>query len=224
VTFAGTLANVFSKFNNLFTSYIPIRSSFSKFFSGIDASFAVTTFNLEPRAIGDAALALDKRFPILKGKGPERVLAIGDCSYSSSATCWLNKITDLKSKTEIAIGNHEDDNDESFSQYMSAFGLSKAYYSFTFSSAHVVVMDTDRVSYSSGSAQYNFVKSDLQSASQNPNIKWIIVYVHKEMYTSPNTCSSSSCSNTGSEASNLRKTYHAMFDNNGVDVAAGTCP
>jgi hypothetical protein len=38
------------------------------------------------------------------------------------------------------------------------------------------------------------------------------------MYTSPNTCSSSSCSNTGSDATNLRNTYHAKFDQYGVDV------
>lgn len=101
---------------------------------------------------------------------------------------------------------------------MSAFGLSKTYYSFTFSNVHVLVMDTDRVSYSSGSAQYNFIKNDLNSASQNPNIEWIVVYMHKQMYTSPNTCSSSSCSNGGSDASTLRKTHHKMFDDYGVDV------
>ena len=127
-------------------------------------------------------------------------------------------MTDIKSKTRIAIGNHEDDNDAGFSQYMGAFGLSKTYYSFTISSARVVVMDTNRVSYSSGFARYNFVKNDLQSASQNPNIKWIIVYMHKQMYTSPNTCSSSSCSNTGSDAKALRSIYHGLFDTNRFDV------
>ena len=79
-------------------------------------------------------------------------------------------------------------------------------------------MDSDRTSYSSGSAQYNFVVNDLQSASQNPNIKWIIVNIHKQMYTSPNTCGSSSCSNTGSDATNLRNIYHAKFDQYGVDL------
>jgi 3',5'-cyclic AMP phosphodiesterase CpdA len=108
--------------------------------------------------------------------------------------------------------------DEGFSQYMSAFGLSKTYYSFNYNNVHVLVMDTDRVSFSSGSAQYNFVKNDLTSASQNSNIKWIIVYLHKPFYTSPNTCSSSSCSNTGDTAKSLRSTYHAMLDKYGVDV------
>jgi hypothetical protein len=79
-------------------------------------------------------------------------------------------------------------------------------------------MDTDRNSYSSGSAQYNFVVNDLQTASQNANIDWIIVYLHKQMYTSSNTCGSSSCSNTGTDATNLRNIYHAKFDQYGVDL------
>jgi Calcineurin-like phosphoesterase len=149
---------------------------------------------------------------------PERVFALGDYSYQSTATCWLNKISSVKSITRIAIGNHEDDDNEGFSQYMSAFGLSKTYYTMTFSNMRVIVMDTDRVSYSSGSSQYNFVVNELQKASQDPNIKWIVVYLHKQLYTSPNTCSSSSCSNTGSDATNLRNIYHAKFDQYGVDV------
>jgi hypothetical protein len=126
--------------------------------------------------------------------------------------------SNLKSRTNIAIGNHEDDSDEGFSQYMNFFGLSKTYYAFTYGNARVIVMDSDHSSYSSGSSQYNFVISELQNAASNSNIKWIIVYIHKQMYTSPNTCSSSSCSNTGSDATNLRNTYHAKFDQYGVDV------
>jgi hypothetical protein len=62
---------------------------------------------------------------------------------------------------------------------MSAFGLPKSYYSFTFSSAHVTVMDTDRVSFSSGSAQYNFVKKDLESASAE--VKTLIVSTNRNL-------------------------------------------
>jgi Calcineurin-like phosphoesterase len=124
----------------------------------------------------------------------------------------------IKARTKITIGNHEDESNEGFSQYMSFFGLSKTYYAFTYGNARVIVMDSDRNSYSSGSSQYNFVISELQSAAQNSNIKWIIVYLHKQMYTSPNTCGSGSCSNTGSDATNLRNIYHAKFDQYGVDV------
>jgi hypothetical protein len=38
------------------------------------------------------------------------------------------------------------------------------------------------------------------------------------MYTSPNTCGSSSYSNTGTDATNLRNIYHQEFDKYGVDV------
>jgi Calcineurin-like phosphoesterase len=149
---------------------------------------------------------------------PERVFALGDYSYTSTPTCWLDRIDSIKSRTRIAIGNHEDDSDEGFSSYMSAFGLSSTYYAFTYGNARIIVMDSDRNSFSKGSNQYNFVISQLSSASQNSAIKWIIVYIHKQMYTSPNTCSSSSCSNTGSDATNLRNIYHSQFGKYGVDV------
>jgi Calcineurin-like phosphoesterase len=143
----------------------------------------------------------------------ERHLALGDYSYQSTGTCWLNMIdsSNLKSRTKITIGNHEDDSNEGFSQYMSFFGLSKTFYAFTYSNARIIVMDSDHSSYSSGSSQYNFVIGKLQQAAQDSNIKWKIVYLHKQMYTSPNTCGSSSCSNTASDATNLRNTYHAKF-------------
>jgi hypothetical protein len=156
----------------------------------------------------------------VKGKSPERVFALGDYSYAPTGTCFFNKIdpTGLTSITKIAIGNHEDDDNEGFSSYMSHFGLSQTYYSYNYDNVHVLVMDTDRNSYSSGSSQYNFVVNDLQSASQNPNIKWIIVYLHKPFFTSPNSCTSSGCTNTGSVATDLRNIYESKFDQFGVDL------
>jgi Calcineurin-like phosphoesterase len=151
----------------------------------------------------------------IKNQGPERVYALGDYSYQSTATCWLNIISSIKSITRISIGNHEDDSDEGFSQYMSAFGLSRTFYSLQYpnENLNVIIMDSDHSSYSTGSSQYNFVLGELQKP-----LKWKIVYLHKQMYTSPNTCSSGSCSNTGSDATNLRNIYHKWFDQYGVDV------
>ena len=68
--------------------------------------------------------------------------------------------------------------------------------------------------YSKGSSQYNFVLDDLQKASIDPNIKWIIVNYHRVMYTSPNGCSASSCKGSSS----LRDIYHPLFDKYGVDL------
>jgi hypothetical protein len=179
---------------------------------------AIADYNLAAAGDWGCSSNTDKTVTNIKGKSPERVLALGDYSYQSTGSCWFNKIGTIKSITKIAIGNHEDDDNEGFSGYMSQFGLSKTYYSFDYQNTHVLVMDSDRVSFSSGSAQYNFVINDLKTASQNPNINWIIVYVHKQMYTSPNTCSASSCSNTASDATNLRNTYHTKFEQYGVDL------
>jgi len=154
----------------------------------------------------------------IKKQGPERIFALGDYSYQSTATCWLNIIDSVKSITRIAIGNHEDDSNEDFSKYMSAFGLSTTYYAFTYGTVRVIVMDSDHSSYSQGSSQYNFVLNELKKAFDSQTIKYTVVYIHKQMYTSPNTCSSSSCSNTGSDATNLRNIYHKYFDLYDVDV------
>ena len=184
------------------------------------AQFAYSDTNFGAAGDWGCTSNTDATLANVKNKNPARVFALGDYSYASTGTCFFNKIdpTGLTGITEIAIGNHEDDNSEGFSSYMSHFSQSQTYYSYNVDNVHVLVMDTDRNSYSSGSAQKSFVQSDLQAASTDPNIKWIIVYLHKPMYTSPNTCSSSSCSNTGSENTDLRNGFHAMFDQFGVDL------
>ena len=178
----------------------------------------MTDFNID--AVGDWGCNSDTVSTVtnIKGKSPEVVLALGDYSYSDTAKCWLDRIADIKSKTHINIGNHENDANEGFSQYMNAFGnptppLTNQYYSFNYQNVHVLTMATE-ISFSSGSAQYNFVKNDLQAASQNSNIKWIIVNFHRVMYTSPNTCSASTCKGSSS----LRDAYDNLFDQYGVDV------
>ena len=178
----------------------------------VQSSFADSTFT----AAGDweCNSNTDQTVTNMAGKNPNYAFGLGDYSYASTGSCWWNKLTSsLNSVMKIAIGNHDDDDSEGFSGYMSHFGLSQTYYSFDREGVHVLVMDTDRVSYASGSAQRNFVQNDLQSASTNPNVKWIIVYLHKPMYTSPNTCGSSSCSNTGSENTNIRNGFGAMLIN-----------
>ena len=150
---------------------------------------------------------------------PERILALGDYSYvtdgSDSPDCWLNIINAIKNRTRIAIGNHEDDDNEGFNQYMSSFGLSQTYYAFTYGNVRLIMMDSDRNSFSNGSDQHTFVVSQLQQASQDSSIKFIIVSLHQPMYTSPNTCAPK-CSSQAN--SNLRDTYHPLFDQFGVDV------
>ena len=129
----------------------------------------------------------------IQGKHPERVLALGDYSYTSTATCSANTINPIKSITRINIGNHENDANEGNSKYMSSFGLGNTpYYSFDYMNAHILTMATES-RLKKGTSQYKFVVNDLQKASTNPKIKWIIVDSSRAMYTSPNTCSASTC-------------------------------
>jgi Calcineurin-like phosphoesterase len=181
-------------------------------------SHALADFNID--AVGDYGCNSNTASTVNKidARNPELVLALGDYSYQPTATCWFNAIQPIDSITKINIGNHEDDDNEDYNAYKNHFGLGNPYYSYNLNNVHVLTMDSDRGSYALNSAQYNFVVNDLQTASQNPNIKWIIVNIHKQMYTSPNTCGSSSCSNTGTDATNLRNIYHAKFDQYGVDL------
>ena len=142
---------------------------------------------------------------------PELVLALGDYSYSSTATCWLNIIDPIASITRIAIGNHEDQTSEDSNSYLSHFGLSKPYYSFDYQDIHILTMNSEQ-NYAQGSSQYNFVKNDLQLASSNPHIRWIIVTFHEPAYTSPNSCSSCKA------ATSIRDIYHPIFDQYRVDL------
>ena len=117
-------------------------------------------------------------------------------------------------KMQITIGNHENSGSEDLNTYINAFSLTKQFgqvYSFNFNNVHFLSMATE-ISYSSSSSQNAFVKQDLEAASQNQNIDWIIVYFHKPMYSSPSSCSS--CSGESS----LRDIYHPLFDQYGVDL------
>jgi predicted phosphodiesterase len=150
----------------------------------------------------------------IEDKDPELVLALGDYSYKSTAKCWFDIIKPIDKETEINIGNHDDDTKKLLNSYLDHFDLSKQYYSFNRGNIHVLTMAT-QLDYKEGSKQFDFVKNDLQKASKNSKIKWIIVNLHRPIYTSPNSCSASSCE--GSKT--LRDDYHrTLFDKYDVDL------
>lgn len=147
----------------------------------------------------------------IEDKNPELVLMPGDFSYESSPNCWYDIISPFASKTKIAIGNHDDEEDGSRQikkQYMEFFNLTESFYSFDYENVHILVMDT-QLPFAEGSSQYNFVKEDLLAASLNATTDWVFVMFHKPMYTSP----ASHIANN-----ELRRTYHPLFETYGVDL------
>ncbi len=140
------------------------------------------------------------------GKNPELVLGLGDYSYDEDhADCWLKKVKPINDKMKIAIGNHDM---EKLNIYTNHFGLREQYYSFNYYNVHLVVLSTE-LPYKPFSSQYEFVENDLSKAASDPNIDWIVVYFHKQMYTSPSN---------HDDYPTLRSTYHPLFNEYGVDL------
>jgi hypothetical protein len=63
--------------------------------------------------------------------------------------------------------------------------------------------------YDIDSPQYNFVKNDLEAASQNPMIKWIVVYSYRPQCSSPSE-------HPGNR--DVRDTFHPLFQKYNVDL------
>ena len=139
---------------------------------------------------------------------PELILALGDFSYKKTADCWLKIVDQIDEKMKIVIGNHDVETESQLSQYMNHFNLTSQYYSFNHKNIHFLVMSTE-LPYQEDSEQYNFVKNDLNKASSDPNIHWIIVSFHKVAYTSISLLQ---------PVAALRNIYHPLFEKYGVDL------
>jgi predicted phosphodiesterase len=153
----------------------------------------------------------DKNVQSMIAKESELVLGLGDYSYESSADCWLETISPINDKMKISIGNHDSDEEEGPEitlQFLDHFKLNKQYYSFNKGNVFFLVMSTQD-SYSENSQQFNFVKQELEKASKDPNIDWIVVYYHKPMYAS---------SSKHAGLTSLRDIYHPLFDQYKVDL------
>jgi hypothetical protein len=84
----------------------------------IHPAHALSDFNFD--AVGDWGCNSNTQSTVnnIKGKNPERIIALGDYSYQPTATCWINAINSIKSVTRINIGNHENDASEGYELYM----------------------------------------------------------------------------------------------------------
>jgi hypothetical protein len=77
-----------------------------------------------------------------------------------------------------AQGNHDADNSGS-SEYLRLFGQNNWTSSFNYKNVHFVPIDTE------SNTDAAALDKDLATARQDPNIKWIVAFYHKPIYTSP---------------------------------------
>jgi Calcineurin-like phosphoesterase len=119
-------------------------------------SFAIQTdignnrneFNIITAADFGCSLRAQENMKNIEKMNPELVLVPGDLSYKKTAACWINMTQPLDSKIKIAIGNHEDYEEEGKKgeklkkSFMDHYGLDKSYYSFDYKNVHILVIDT----------------------------------------------------------------------------------
>ena len=102
---------------------------------------------------------------------PDIFLVIGDLSYEPSLDCWYDMTKALDSKTKIAIGYHEDDEEKGGSQELTNsllkhYNLHNSYYSFNFGNIHFLALDT-QLEFS-----FNIFKpEDEEEEEENTNYK-----------------------------------------------------
>ncbi|HKQ21997.1 MAG TPA: metallophosphoesterase [Nitrososphaeraceae archaeon] len=145
----------------------------------------------------------------MEDKKPELVLPLGDLSVDKTATCWLDLVSPFDDKLQITFGYSEvKDGESKLNQYKDVFGLDKLYYSFDYRNTHFIVMST-LSDFAVTSDQYKFIEKDLQQASANENIDWIVVTNYGPFYTSPSAHPAKN---------DIRNIYHPLFDKYGVDL------
>ena len=78
---------------------------------------------------------------------PDLFLVLGDLSYEPTMDCWYDMTKALDSKTKIAIGNHEDDEEEAKGgskelkdSLLKHYDLQNSYYSFDYGNVHFLVL------------------------------------------------------------------------------------
>ena len=162
-------------------------------------------------AVGDWACTSKTKDTVktIIAQNPELVLALGDLSYDSGAKCWFKIIKPIAEKTKIAIGNHETESSKKLKDYMKAFNLEKQYYSFNYQNVHFLALSTE-TAYDEGSKQYKFAEKDLEKYSNYQTIDWIVVFYHKQAYSSGGGLP---------DEIDFREAYHPLFDKYNVDLA-----
>jgi hypothetical protein len=145
----------------------------------------------------------------INNQSVQLILALGDLSYQrESADCWFDIVAPVDKIMKIALGDQDYRADSVLRQYKTHFNISRDYYSFDYKYVHFVALATE-IPYDNNSPQYKFIKNDLEAASQNPDVKWIVVYSYRPQY-------SSSTEHPGNR--DLRNAFHPLFEKYDVDL------
>ena len=105
-------------------------------------------FNIIATADIGCSIRAQENIKNIEKLNPELFLVAGDLSYKKTPDCWFNMTKSLDSKIKIAIGNHDDYEEEGAKgerlerSLLNHYNLNKPYYSFDYQNVHVLVLDT----------------------------------------------------------------------------------
>ena len=105
-------------------------------------------FNIVAVADVGCSLRAQENIKNIEKLDPELFLVSGDLSYKKTPDCWFDMTKSLDSKTKIAIGNHDDFEEEGTkgeslkNSFLNHYNLPHPYYSFDYENVHVLVLDT----------------------------------------------------------------------------------
>ena len=138
-------------------------------------------------------------------KKPELFLAIGDLYYGCKPEQFNKMLSSLSNILYMTMGNHD-----SWSKFAGLYHLpnDRPYYSFDKGNVHFLSISTES-DLLQNSTQYNFINTDLDIASQNSSISWIVVLAHRPFISSE--------TENIAENDNL-KIYPPLFAKYGVDL------
>ena len=193
----------------LYINYIPIFAEDKQQQQKQNATIASTDYNFV--AVGDWYCNEETKKTInnILDQHPELIITTGDqVKESPSASCWIEMSKSIKDRMKIAIGNHDAEFANIYKQIVDYHNVKNPYYAHDFKNVHFISMSTEHP-FEAGSQQYEFIKNDLEKASTNSSINWIIVHQHKPLY---------STNQDKKEAEQLRDIYQQLFQQYDVDL------
>jgi hypothetical protein len=160
---------------------------------------------------------------IISDQNAQLVTISGDISYADGDQNVWDDWFDIQQSSMVSIpwvptvGNHENEPGPGFTPYEHRFDSDEMkeseefWYARNMPGVHMVFISSEHP-YDEGSAQYNWIKADIEAANSEQAREerpFIIIYSHKPMY--------SSNSYHGSEVE-LRDALEALYVENGVDL------
>ena len=173
-----------------------------------------TPTNYKVAIVGDegCSSATDSVVNLIKNNAYDYVVSVGDHAYepcSTGSCCWVSKFNQFKSKMNSAYGNHEYSETGKLSPYKAFFGHSLTYFTFKFQNIQFFVYDTN-ISLSSGSTQYNAMKTALEQSQTDNTVVWRIAIMHHPWF-------GDNGDHTTNEFNQVQS-LHKLFTDNGVNI------